>query len=68
MKAQFAILLITLVLFQMFSQSEAIFGAIWKGISSLLGKRGLNNLNDFDELFDGEITKADLDFMREIMK
>nr|A0A0C4G4L1.1 RecName: Full=Spiniferin; Flags: Precursor [Heterometrus spinifer]AGK88597.1 spiniferin [Heterometrus spinifer]AGK88598.1 spiniferin [Heterometrus spinifer] len=67
MKTQLAILLITLVLFQMFSQSDAILGEIWKGIKDILGKRGLNDLSDLDELFDGEISKADLDFLREIM-
>nr|P0DME6.1 RecName: Full=Peptide Hp1036; Flags: Precursor [Heterometrus petersii] len=67
MKTQFAILLITLVLFQMFSQSDAILGKIWEGIKSIFGKRGLNDLSDLDELFDGEISEADVDFLREIM-
>nr|H2CYR5.1 RecName: Full=Cytotoxic linear peptide; Flags: Precursor [Pandinus cavimanus]AEX09223.1 cytotoxic linear peptide precursor [Pandinus cavimanus] len=67
MKTQFAILLIALVLFQMFSQSEAFLGGLWKAMSNLLGKRGLNELDDLDELFDGEISQADIDFLKELM-
>nr|P0DME8.1 RecName: Full=Peptide Hp1239; Flags: Precursor [Heterometrus petersii] len=67
MKTQFTVLLITLVLFQMLSQSEAILSYLWNGIKSIFGKRGLSDLSDLDELFDGEITKADLDLLREIM-
>nr|Q8MTX2.1 RecName: Full=Cytotoxic linear peptide IsCT2; AltName: Full=Non-disulfide-bridged peptide 4.2; Short=NDBP-4.2; AltName: Full=Non-disulfide-bridged peptide 5.3; Short=NDBP-5.3; Contains: RecName: Full=Cytotoxic linear peptide IsCT2f; Flags: Precursor [Opisthacanthus madagascariensis]AAL12486.1 anti-microbial linear peptide IsCT2 precursor [Opisthacanthus madagascariensis] len=71
MKTQFAILLVALVLFQMFAQSEAIFGAIWNGIKSLFGRRALNNdldLDGLDELFDGEISQADVDFLKELMR
>nr|P0DJ02.1 RecName: Full=Peptide Hp1090; AltName: Full=Non-disulfide-bridged peptide 4.9; Short=NDBP-4.9; AltName: Full=Non-disulfide-bridged peptide 5.9; Short=NDBP-5.9; Flags: Precursor [Heterometrus petersii] len=68
MKTQFAIFLITLVLFQMFSQSDAIFKAIWSGIKSLFGKRGLSDLDDLDESFDGEVSQADIDFLKELMQ
>nr|Q8MMJ7.1 RecName: Full=Cytotoxic linear peptide IsCT; AltName: Full=Non-disulfide-bridged peptide 4.1; Short=NDBP-4.1; AltName: Full=Non-disulfide-bridged peptide 5.2; Short=NDBP-5.2; Contains: RecName: Full=Cytotoxic linear peptide IsCTf; Flags: Precursor [Opisthacanthus madagascariensis]AAM76913.1 cytotoxic linear peptide IsCT1 precursor [Opisthacanthus madagascariensis] len=68
MKTQFAILLVALVLFQMFAQSDAILGKIWEGIKSLFGKRGLSDLDGLDELFDGEISKADRDFLRELMR
>uniref|UniRef100_C5J886 Amphipathic peptide OcyC1 n=1 Tax=Opisthacanthus cayaporum TaxID=573324 RepID=NDB4S_OPICY len=68
MKAQLCILLIALVLFQTFSQSDAILSAIWSGIKSLFGRRGLNDLDDLDELFDGEISQADVDFLNELMR
>uniref|UniRef100_P0DY17 Peptide Smp13 n=1 Tax=Scorpio palmatus TaxID=1662106 RepID=NDB43_SCOPA len=68
MKTQFAIFLITLVLFQMFSQSDAILQDIWNGIKNLFGKRGLGDHDDLDELFDGEISQADIDFLKEIMQ
>nr|P0DME9.1 RecName: Full=Peptide Hp1412; Flags: Precursor [Heterometrus petersii] len=68
MKTHFAIFLITLFLFQMFSQSDAIFKAIWSGIKRLCGKRGLSDLYDLDEMFDGEISQADIDFLKELMR
>nr|R4JJN6.1 RecName: Full=Pantinin-3; AltName: Full=Non-disulfide-bridged peptide 4.22; Short=NDBP-4.22; AltName: Full=Non-disulfide-bridged peptide 5.23; Short=NDBP-5.23; Flags: Precursor [Pandinus imperator]AGK88382.1 pantinin 3 [Pandinus imperator] len=67
MKTQFAILLIALVLFQLLSQSDAFLSTIWNGIKSLLGRRGLNELDNLDELFDGEISQADIDFLKELM-
>nr|L0GAZ8.1 RecName: Full=Antimicrobial peptide UyCT5; Short=CT5; AltName: Full=Non-disulfide-bridged peptide 4.18; Short=NDBP-4.18; AltName: Full=Non-disulfide-bridged peptide 5.20; Short=NDBP-5.20; Flags: Precursor [Urodacus yaschenkoi]AGA82756.1 antimicrobial peptide CT5-NDBP-5.16 precursor [Urodacus yaschenkoi] len=68
MKNQFAILLLAVVFLQLISQSDAIWSAIWSGIKGLLGKRGLKNADRLDELFDGDISDADLDFLRELMR
>nr|API81326.1 toxin protein [Hemiscorpius lepturus] len=66
MKTQLAILLISLFLFQMFSQSDAFLGGL---LSSIFGKRALNDLDDLDELFDEEMSNADLeDLLREMMR
>uniref|UniRef100_T1E6X5 CYLIP-Uro-1 n=1 Tax=Urodacus manicatus TaxID=1330407 RepID=T1E6X5_UROMN len=68
MKAQFVILVVALILFQMFSQSDAFLEGLWNGIKSVFGKRGLKNLDNLDELFDGEISDADIKFLRELMR
>uniref|UniRef100_T1DEJ9 CYLIP-Uro-5 n=1 Tax=Urodacus manicatus TaxID=1330407 RepID=T1DEJ9_UROMN len=68
MKNQFVLLFLTIVFLQMISQSDAIFKAIWSGIKSLFGKRGLENMDKFDELFDGDFSEADLDFLRELTR
>nr|P0DJ03.1 RecName: Full=Peptide Hp1035; AltName: Full=Non-disulfide-bridged peptide 5.10; Short=NDBP-5.10; Flags: Precursor [Heterometrus petersii] len=70
MKTQFVILLVALVLFQMFAQSEAIFSAIGGFLKSIFGKRGLQDLDmdDLDQLFDGEISQADINFLNQLMR
>nr|L0GCI6.1 RecName: Full=Antimicrobial peptide UyCT3; Short=CT3; AltName: Full=Non-disulfide-bridged peptide 4.17; Short=NDBP-4.17; AltName: Full=Non-disulfide-bridged peptide 5.15; Short=NDBP-5.15; Flags: Precursor [Urodacus yaschenkoi]AGA82755.1 antimicrobial peptide CT3-NDBP-5.15 precursor [Urodacus yaschenkoi] len=68
MKNQFVLLLLAIVFLQMIFQSDAILSAIWSGIKSLFGKRGLENMDKFDELFDGDLSEADLDFLKELMR
>uniref|UniRef100_A0A224XGS5 Putative Non Disulfide Bridge Peptide n=1 Tax=Megacormus gertschi TaxID=1843536 RepID=A0A224XGS5_9SCOR len=69
MKTQFVILIVAMVLVQMFSQSDATFWeGLWNGIKSVVGKRGLKNL-DFDDLSEPEMSDADLNrFLRELMR
>nr|AOF40228.1 venom peptide HtAMP3 [Hadogenes troglodytes] len=68
MKTQFVVLLVALVLLQMFAQSEAIWGALLSGVADLLGKRGLKNLDDFDDIFDDDLSSADLEFLKQLMR
>nr|UGN74581.1 La52 [Liocheles australasiae] len=70
MKAQIVLLVITVVLMQMFAQSEAGFwGKLWEGVKSAIGKRGLRNLDQFDdELFDSDLSDADAKLLKEIFK
>uniref|UniRef100_T1DMR8 CYLIP-Uro-4 n=1 Tax=Urodacus manicatus TaxID=1330407 RepID=T1DMR8_UROMN len=68
MKNQFVLLLLAIVFLQLISQSDAFFSALLSGIKSLFGKRGLENMDKFDELFDGKLSDADLDFLRELTR
>uniref|UniRef100_A0A1V1WBL7 Putative NDBP n=1 Tax=Superstitionia donensis TaxID=311983 RepID=A0A1V1WBL7_9SCOR len=72
MKTQFVILIVALVLMQMFAESEAIFGAIWNGIKSLFGKRGLRDLdlddNMFDDMYEPELSAADLKMLQDLFR
>nr|API81367.1 venom toxin [Hemiscorpius lepturus] len=71
MKTQFAILVITVILMQTFVQTEAgFFGNLWEGIKgaakSLLGKRGLRNLDQLDDLNDFDLSDADVKLLKEM--
>nr|AOF40238.1 venom peptide HtAMP13 [Hadogenes troglodytes] len=61
MKAQFAILVISMMLLQLIVQTESGFlGNLWEGIKTALGKRGLRNLDDFQDFLDSDTSDADL--------
>uniref|UniRef100_A0A224XGG9 Putative Non Disulfide Bridge Peptide n=1 Tax=Megacormus gertschi TaxID=1843536 RepID=A0A224XGG9_9SCOR len=67
MKSQFAILVITVILMQMLVQTEAdIWGSIWNGVKSVLGKRGLKKLDQLDDGFDSDLSDADLKYLEDM--
>uniref|UniRef100_A0A1V1WC01 Putative NDBP n=1 Tax=Superstitionia donensis TaxID=311983 RepID=A0A1V1WC01_9SCOR len=73
MKSQLVVLIVALVFMQMFSESEAGFwGNVWEGIKSvgknLLGKRGLRNMDQFDDLYEPDLSPADLKFLQELLR
>nr|L0GCV8.1 RecName: Full=Antimicrobial peptide UyCT1; Short=CT1; AltName: Full=Non-disulfide-bridged peptide 4.16; Short=NDBP-4.16; AltName: Full=Non-disulfide-bridged peptide 5.18; Short=NDBP-5.18; Contains: RecName: Full=Antimicrobial peptide UyCT2; AltName: Full=Non-disulfide-bridged peptide 5.19; Short=NDBP-5.19; Flags: Precursor [Urodacus yaschenkoi]AGA82754.1 antimicrobial peptide CT1-NDBP-5.17 precursor [Urodacus yaschenkoi] len=79
MKTQLAFLAITVILMQLFAQTEAGFwGKLWEGVKNAIGKRGLRNvdqiadlfdsgLSDADDLFDSGLSDADAKFMKMFM-
>nr|API81364.1 venom toxin [Hemiscorpius lepturus] len=67
MKTQFAILVITVILMQTFVQTEAGFlGNLWEGVKSIFGKRGLRNLDQLDDLYDFDLSDADVKLLKEM--
>uniref|UniRef100_A0A224X8J5 Putative Non Disulfide Bridge Peptide n=1 Tax=Megacormus gertschi TaxID=1843536 RepID=A0A224X8J5_9SCOR len=69
MKSQFAILVITVILMQMLVHTEAnIWGTIWSGVKSIFGKRGLRNLDQLDDVFDSDLSDADLKLLKQMFK
>nr|API81365.1 venom toxin [Hemiscorpius lepturus] len=73
MKTQFAILVITLILMQTIVQTEAgFFGKLWEGIkgavSNAIGKRGLRDVDQLDDLYDFDLSDADVKLLREFFK
>nr|AOF40227.1 venom peptide HtAMP2 [Hadogenes troglodytes] len=68
MRTQLAVLLVALVLLRMIAQSEALWGEIWNTVKGLIGKRGLRNLDDLDDVFDDDLSAADLEFLKQLMR
>nr|AOF40243.1 venom peptide HtAMP18 [Hadogenes troglodytes] len=69
MKAQFAILVISMMLLQLIVQTESGFlGNLWEGIKTALGKRGLRNLDDFQDFLDSDTSDADLRMLRDMFR
>nr|AOF40242.1 venom peptide HtAMP17 [Hadogenes troglodytes] len=69
MKAQFAVLIISMMLLQLIVQTESGFlGNLWEGIKSALGKRGLRNSDDFQDFLDFDISDADLRMLRNMFR
>uniref|UniRef100_A0A224X3H3 Putative Non Disulfide Bridge Peptide n=1 Tax=Megacormus gertschi TaxID=1843536 RepID=A0A224X3H3_9SCOR len=54
---------------QMLVQTEAdIWGSIWNGVKSVLGKRGLKKLDQLDDGFDSDLSDADLKLLKQMFK
>uniref|UniRef100_A0A1V1WBK9 Putative NDBP n=1 Tax=Superstitionia donensis TaxID=311983 RepID=A0A1V1WBK9_9SCOR len=74
MKTQFLVLIVALVFTQIFSEAEAagFWGKLWEGVKSvgksLLGKRGLRNVDQFDDLYEPDLSPADLKFLQELLR
>nr|R4JNJ5.1 RecName: Full=Pantinin-1; AltName: Full=Non-disulfide-bridged peptide 4.20; Short=NDBP-4.20; AltName: Full=Non-disulfide-bridged peptide 5.21; Short=NDBP-5.21; Flags: Precursor [Pandinus imperator]AGK88380.1 pantinin 1 [Pandinus imperator] len=69
MKTQFVILMITVILMQMLVQTEGgILGKLWEGFKSIVGKRGLNDRDQLDDLFDSDLSDADIKLLKEMFK
>nr|AOF40230.1 venom peptide HtAMP5 [Hadogenes troglodytes] len=69
MKAQFAILVISMMLLQLIVQTESGFlGNLWEGIKTAFGKRGLRNLDDSQDLLDSDTSDADLRMLRDMFR
>uniref|UniRef100_T1DPA6 CYLIP-Uro-3 n=1 Tax=Urodacus manicatus TaxID=1330407 RepID=T1DPA6_UROMN len=68
MKTQLAFLAIAVILMQMFAQTEGGFwGKLWEGVKSAIGKRGLRNLDQVDDLFDSDLSDADAKLLKMFM-
>uniref|UniRef100_P0DRH4 Antimicrobial peptide VpCT2 n=1 Tax=Mesomexovis punctatus TaxID=1532993 RepID=NDBT2_MESPU len=71
MKTQLVVLIVALVFMQLFAQSEAFWSTIWNAAKSLIGKRGLRNLDDldqFDDSFEPELSEADLKYLEDLLR
>nr|P0DJO4.1 RecName: Full=Amphipathic peptide CT2; Short=StCT2; AltName: Full=Non-disulfide-bridged peptide 4.15; Short=NDBP-4.15; AltName: Full=Non-disulfide-bridged peptide 5.17; Short=NDBP-5.17; Flags: Precursor [Scorpiops tibetanus] len=67
MKTQFAVLIISMILMQMLVQTEAGFwGKLWEGVKSAIGKRSLRNQDQFDNMFDSDLSDADLKLLDDL--
>uniref|UniRef100_A0A1V1WC73 Putative NDBP n=1 Tax=Superstitionia donensis TaxID=311983 RepID=A0A1V1WC73_9SCOR len=74
MKTQLVFLIVALVLVQMFSGSDAegFWGKLWSGVksaaSSILGKRGLKNIDQYDDFYEPDLSAADLKLLQELFR
>nr|I0DEB5.1 RecName: Full=Amphipathic peptide CT1; Short=VsCT1; AltName: Full=Non-disulfide-bridged peptide 5.11; Short=NDBP-5.11; Flags: Precursor [Mesomexovis subcristatus]AFH87946.1 CT1 precursor [Mesomexovis subcristatus] len=68
MKTQIVILIVAVLFLQLVSQSDAFLKGIIDTVSNWLGKRGLKNLDQYNDLFDGEISDADIKFLKDLMR
>uniref|UniRef100_P0DRH5 Antimicrobial peptide VpCT3 n=1 Tax=Mesomexovis punctatus TaxID=1532993 RepID=NDBT3_MESPU len=68
MKTQIVILIVAVLVLQLVSQSDAFLQGIIDTVGKWLGKRGLKNLDQYNDLFDGEISDADIKFLQDLMR
>nr|I0DEB6.1 RecName: Full=Amphipathic peptide CT2; Short=VsCT2; AltName: Full=Non-disulfide-bridged peptide 5.12; Short=NDBP-5.12; Flags: Precursor [Mesomexovis subcristatus]AFH87947.1 CT2 precursor [Mesomexovis subcristatus] len=68
MKTQIVILIVAVLFLQLVSQSDAFLKGIIDTVSKLFGKRGLKNLDQYNDLFDGEISDADIKYLQDLMR
>uniref|UniRef100_P0DRH6 Antimicrobial peptide VpCT4 n=1 Tax=Mesomexovis punctatus TaxID=1532993 RepID=NDBT4_MESPU len=71
MKTQFVILIVAIVILQLISQSEALWGALLglgSTLLSKLGKRGVQNMDQFDDIFEPELSEADLRYLQDLLR
>uniref|UniRef100_T1E7M2 CYLIP-Cer-3 n=1 Tax=Cercophonius squama TaxID=1330404 RepID=T1E7M2_9SCOR len=68
MKTQFIILVLAVVLLQMFSQTDAFLSGIWNAVKGILGKRGVRNLDQFDDIFEPDMSDADMRVLQQLYR
>nr|I0DEB4.1 RecName: Full=Amphipathic peptide CT2; Short=VmCT2; AltName: Full=Non-disulfide-bridged peptide 4.14; Short=NDBP-4.14; AltName: Full=Non-disulfide-bridged peptide 5.14; Short=NDBP-5.14; Flags: Precursor [Vaejovis smithi]AFH87945.1 CT2 precursor [Vaejovis mexicanus] len=69
MKTQFVILIVAVVLLQLIANSEAFLSTLWNAAKSIFGKRGLRNLDNLDDdIFEPEMSEADLRYLQDLLR
>uniref|UniRef100_T1DEI3 CYLIP-Cer-1 n=1 Tax=Cercophonius squama TaxID=1330404 RepID=T1DEI3_9SCOR len=68
MKTQFIILVLAVVFLQMFSQTDAFLSTVWNAVKGIFGKRGVRNLDQFDHLFEPDMSDADMRYLKQLFR